>query len=72
MLTSAIDLRTIPPGLYRLHWRAGGSDLAAVGRHSDGSRWFAPCDWVTGVVSTEWHLVSRAERIDDPGSDGGA
>ncbi len=37
----------LAPGLYRLHWRSGGSSLAAVGITVDGRNWFAPTNWVS-------------------------
>ena len=62
--------RELPPGLYRLHWDDGGFSLAAVGILHDGTRWFAPVNWTSatasGVASTRWDTVMRAEPIAQP------
>jgi hypothetical protein len=50
-------------GLYRLHWKDGGSSLAAVGSDREGRRWFAPTNWIS-VPCTDWGSVKRAERLD--------
>lgn len=35
----------IAPGLYRVHWKDGGTSLAAIGLMYDGQRWCAPTNW---------------------------
>jgi hypothetical protein len=54
-------------GVYYLHWEGGGGSQATVGILRDGSRWFAPCDWISqtpaGIACTAWNLVSRAELV---------
>lgn len=52
----------IPLGLYRLHWRDGGTSLASIGCKEDGQRWFAPCNWVM-VPSFDWKRVDRVTPI---------
>lgn len=37
----------VPPGLYRVYWRSGGSSLAAVGVDSEGRRWVGACNWLS-------------------------
>lgn len=58
----------LAPGLYRLHWKSGGSSLAAVGNTHNGTRWFAPVNWSTevagDVVSTEWRPVEYVDAIE--------
>jgi len=48
----------LPLGLYRIHWKDGGSSLAAVGYNYKGNHWFAPTNWLgNSVPSYEWILV---------------
>lgn len=37
--------KTVKAGIYRLHWKSGGSSLAAVGILHDGRHWIAPTNW---------------------------
>ncbi len=54
---------SIAPGLYRLHWKAGGgTSLASVGMKEDGQRWFAPTNWIS-VPSFDWAKIERVETI---------
>lgn len=62
------DVKNLPHGLYRLHWKSGGYSLASVGSLYDGTRWFAPCNWTSGdklacsgIASTHWWKVKTAE-----------
>lgn len=50
-------------GLYRLYWKSGGFSFAAVGQLRDGTRWFAPTNWINGLTSTRWALVERVEVV---------
>lgn len=54
-------------GLYRIHWKSGGSSLAAVGHLVDGEAWFAPTNWATNSINrigwTEWKMVKAVEII---------
>lgn len=56
-----LEAKTHKHGLYILHWKGGGSSLAAVGSLHDGRRWFAPVNWTskdpTGIASTDWRTV---------------
>lgn len=59
----------IKPGLYRIHWRTGGSSLAAVGVDRNGARWLAPINWVSPFVpetsrTNPWLDVESYDRID--------
>ena len=40
----------VPPGLYRVYWRSGGSSLAAVGVDNAGLRWIGACNWVSACA----------------------
>jgi hypothetical protein len=54
-------------GVYYLHWQGGGGSHATVGILSDGTHWFAPCDWIretaAGIACTAWNLVLHAELV---------
>ena len=60
-------------GLYRIFWKkkyGGKMSLAAVGSTTNGTRWFAPCNWVSTdhvhpqVVSTDWSRIKRVELVE--------
>lgn len=55
-------------GLYRIYWKSGGMSEASVGSLHDGTRWFAPTNWVgkdtTGIASTDWRSVNYIEHAD--------
>lgn len=59
-----------PLGLYRVHWKSGGSSLAAIGMMENGDRWIAPTNWITpGTIPSagEWGEIERLQPIDvDP------
>jgi hypothetical protein len=40
----------VPLGLYRIHWKTGGSSLAAVGMDHSGARWMAPTNWTCAEI----------------------
>ena len=62
-------------GVYRFHWKSGGTSVAVVGHLHDGERWFACSNWtaenptnedVTGLVmygSKWWSEVRKVELI---------
>ena len=54
-------------GVFRLFWKSGGSSVASVGSLHDGTRWFAPSNWVSktagGITSTDWRKVDSAQLI---------
>lgn len=56
-----------PLGLYRVHWKSGGSSLAAIGMMENGDRWIAPTNWVrptTMPSAGKWGEIERLEPID--------
>jgi hypothetical protein len=62
------EIAHIPDGVYRLFWNAwpgcnAGQSVAAVGTDSQGKRWFAPANWVTGIPCFEWHKVRAISPI---------
>ncbi len=64
----AIDVHGLPTGLYRFHWRSGGSSLVAVGMTLDGKRWVAPTNWTYPVTpwdeGSSFTAVLRAEKLE--------
>ncbi len=69
MITPGKTLATrLKPGLYVVHWKSGGSSLAAVGCVDNGLNWFAAVNWTSseaeGIASTRhWRLVARVEPL---------
>lgn len=61
MKAKAID--RLPIGVYRLHWKSGGTSVAAVGCLASGEKWFAPANWISGP-STDWTKVESVELIE--------
>jgi hypothetical protein len=58
-----------PLGLYRVHWKSGGSSLAAIGMMENGDRWIAPTNWIrpgTMASAGEWGEIERLEPIEPP------
>lgn len=55
------DVQNLPPGIYRIFWKTGGSSLASVGCDKDGKRWLAPTNWLlaNNVDLTNWHKTWR-------------
>lgn len=58
----------VRPGLYRVHWREGGTSEVAVGLLHDGTPWMAPTNWTSrtifGVAAVLAHEeVSKVEPI---------
>lgn len=35
-------------GIYEIHWKDGGTSIAAVGSLPNGERWLAPINWTIG------------------------
>lgn len=65
------EFSNLKHGVYRIFWKSGGISLASVGSTHDGTRWFAPCNWVSEekkfpkVTSTDWGEVERVELIEE-------
>ena len=66
------EVNQLPLGLYRVHWKSGGSSLAAVGNTERGKRWLAPCNWLGPHIPDDlrvfdlrspWLDVARAEIL---------
>lgn len=49
-------------GLYVLGWKTGGTSLASVGSNENGSRWFAPTNWIK-VPYFDWSEVAWAIQV---------
>lgn len=45
------EFNKLPPGLYEIYWKTGGSSLAAIGNDEHGHRWLAPINWLSPM---EW------------------
>lgn len=64
----------VGPGLYRIHWKDGGSSLAAIGMCRNGAWWVAPTNWVEPAVAFRidedpegrwsWAGVKALDRLD--------
>ncbi len=59
-MSESLDPEKLPHGLYLLHWRGGGTSMAAVGSDAKGRRWYMPTNWVSGPC-LEWGRVARVE-----------
>lgn len=46
-----------PDGIYLIKWVEGGSSLAAVGTKEDGTRWYAPTNWINLPPQSDWTMV---------------
>ncbi len=56
----------VRPGLYRVHWKSGGSSLAAIGMGANGNRWIAPTNWIRPADMPRpgtWGDIERLEPI---------
>ena len=56
------DVQELKHGIYRIHWKEGGSSLSAVGSDHNGFRWFSPTNWISGI-STNWDIVDYITQI---------
>ena len=54
------EVNQLKHGLYVIHWKSGGSSLAAIGSQENGRRWMACCNW---VHTTEGYGDSQNEQI---------
>lgn len=55
-------------GFYVIFWKkscGGGYSYAAVGSMSNGNRWMAPTNWVSGSTDKKkhWRDVSRVIKV---------
>ncbi|HET8688674.1 MAG TPA: hypothetical protein VFM18_18825 [Methanosarcina sp.] len=58
------EANSLPPALYRVYWKSGGTSYAAVGIRDNGSRWLAPCNWIVPTVEPGWwRMVERIELL---------
>ena len=62
------DVQKLNHGLYVIHWKkksGGGTSLASVGSLRDGSRWFAPTNWISEgkAFGKHWKSVKKAIQV---------
>jgi len=61
------EVQQIKHGLYKIHWKSGGSSLASVGSFASGQRWFAPTNWINSITEQNaiesWKSIERMELI---------
>jgi len=57
------DYMKLRNGLYRVHWRDGGTSLAAIGTTCSGGKWVAPTNWVTVQDTDQW-VWRRIIKVD--------
>ena len=60
--------KRIPPGLYTVSWKDGGTSEVAIGMTSNGDNWMAPTNWlrpamIHSVEGDVWGSFERLERI---------
>jgi len=60
--------KRIPPGLYTVSWKDGGTSEVAIGMTSNGDNWMAPTNWlrpamVHSLEGGVWGSFERLERI---------
>jgi len=60
-----INVEKLEAGIYRIHWKLGGSSLAAIGDSSDGKKWIAvtECDKGSTTDRSVWKAVCFAHRL---------
>lgn len=57
------ELSNLPYGLYRIHWKSGGSSLAAIGGNEDGRKWIAPINWISPLEPTSKNYNKNVRGI---------
>lgn len=57
------DLRQLPNGLYTVHWKSGGSSLAAVGCNDSGVKWIAPTNWLRPLLTENVNYGQHIREI---------
>ena len=60
--------KRIPPGLYTVSWKDGGTSEVAIGMTSNGDNWMAPTNWlrpamIHSMEGDVWGSFERLERI---------
>jgi hypothetical protein len=55
-------------GVYRIHWKNGGTSVASVGQLHNGSRWIAPSNWTSRCAQNMghtdyWPLIDYVELL---------
>lgn len=59
----------IKPGVYRIHWKDGGTSVGVVGMTYSGANWLACANWTAQdekhpkTTTTDWTDVERVELI---------
>lgn len=62
------EVQKLNHGLYKVKWKkkhGGGSSLASVGSCSNGDRWLACCNWVSGSTNEieVWEQIKNVKLI---------
>jgi hypothetical protein len=62
------QVQQLPLGVYRIHWKGGGTSVASVGQLHNGTRWIAPANWTSGRAQTMghtdyWPLIDCVELL---------
>ena len=58
------EVRTLPHGLYKIHWESGDQSLASVGSMPNGDRWMAPTNWGwPSAARKHWKAVKTVEYL---------
>lgn len=61
-----MHVQDIRMGLYKIHWKSGGSSLASIGITHDGGRWIAPTNWISTAEINQDILddIKKMEKIE--------
>ena len=55
------EVKALRLGIYRLHWKSGGTSVASVGMIENGDKWMAPTNWVRPSENQlNWRDVEKA------------
>lgn len=58
------SVQELEVGIYQIHWKSGGSSIAAVGVTRMGGRWMAPLNWVSPTKNAKaWRGVQSVTRL---------
>jgi len=64
-----VEAKDLAHGLYRINWKSGGFSLASVGSTHNGTRWYAPTNWVgfspspNNCPCTDWRAVESVDLL---------